>query len=288
MAFAIRDCLDRAGFDESVPISAFDPSLCAVLVLAPDLETLRLQERDVPELLGSVMTQLGMEFSPFSQVLPLGRAGLAGALEQASALTRMHQVKQVLLVAADSLLESGLIEQLTEDERLMYAGQREGFIPAEAAAAVLLCALPSPEPQLAGRIVLQGWGQATEAARWNNETPNRAVGLTQAMRAALERAKLAPQDLDFRVSDQNGEVFYTREAANAFTRLMASPEAAKRNLELLTLADKLGELGCAMGVTALSVLHYALPHPLFSPGRCGLVHLSQDDGLRCAVVVQRC
>lgn len=288
MTLAISDCLARASLvGAQGGGTSFDPRRCAVLVLAPDPETLMQQERDLPAVMEKVLAELGMAFSPLSQVLPLGRAGLATALEKARELTQSGHLDHVLLASADSLLDAGLIEQFIDDERLLFAGQRDGFIPGEAAAAVLFRGLPEKRQGPAGALLISGWAQASEAARWDNEVPNRAVGLTRALRQALAQAKLQPQDLKFRVADQNGEAFYAREAANAFTRLMANPEAAKQSLELITLADKVGELGCATGVAALSLLHYAMAHPVFSPGDCGVLHQSQDNGGRCAIVVQR-
>ena len=132
------------------------------------------------------------------------------------------------------------------------------------------------------------WASANEPANWNNDLPNRAQGLTRALREALALAELEPRHVSFRVSDQNGEAVLAREGAHAITRLCAMPPGAAPMAEpkLLTLADKLGEVGAATGVVALAYLSRVMQLPNRRPGTTGLVHLSQDDGRRSVLVVR--
>jgi 3-oxoacyl-[acyl-carrier-protein] synthase I len=57
-------------------------------------------------------------------------------------------------------------------------------------------------------------------------------------------------------------------------------------LHHVTLADKIGETGAAAGAAMLSWLLSDLNHSATRPGKTGVIHLANDDGTRCAVVVQ--
>ena len=89
-------------------------------------------------------------------------------------------------------------------------------------------------------------------------------------------------DMSFRVSDQNGEAFFAKEAANAITRCA---EDAGTIPAVLSTADCTGEIGAATGVLMLAWLAEYLQHD-DSPGSQGLIHLASDEGQRTALVVQ--
>lgn len=211
-------------------------------------------------------------------IMALGRAGLAQGLAHAAQCFSVDpNCRHVLLIGADSLLNAATINHYLLDERLHEPGVPDGFIPGEAAAAVLLELRPKQTPGLH----ILGYAQAIEPGRIDGSVPSRSQGLTHAIRQALSPAGITFADLCFRFSDQNGESFYARDAANAVTRLLsqgAKPPA------LLTLADSLGEVGSATGVAMLAVLSRLLPR-WDNPHQHGLVHLANDDGIRSAVVL---
>jgi 3-oxoacyl-[acyl-carrier-protein] synthase I len=221
---------------------------------------------------------LGQQFHPSSAVLPLGRAGLGAALQRAAQLLQSEPLQGVLLAGVDSLLDPSTLNALLHEERLMVPGNSDGFIPGEAAAALLL-QLAKPTDK---GLLLTGYAQAHEAGRVDGSVPSRAQGLTKALREALAAAECDYADLPFRCSDQNGESFYSREATHAITRI--APVGGDQ-LSLLTIADCIGEVGAAMGPAMLAHLFHQMPHAL-GPGHHGLVHLAGDDGVRCAVVLQ--
>ncbi|MBB3281118.1 3-oxoacyl-[acyl-carrier-protein] synthase-1 [Mitsuaria sp. PDC51] len=287
-AWAVRDCLVNAypGLTQEGLIGI--ARSCALLLLTPTAEALEDRDITVDGLPEAVANLLGLQFSNATRVLPFGEAGLSRALDQAAALLEHAPEGRVLLVSADSLLDVQLIERMVEEERLRVPGSdRDGFTPGEAAAAVLLENPLRPGPAgIVGQadFRLLGWGGAEEAARWNNGLPNRSQGLTRAVRAALGAAHVTMADVDYRLSDQNGETFLVRDAANAMTRLMADVDP-DRSPVLITLADKIGDVGVSVGVVGIALLHYLSNRPAFCPGQLGLIHLAQDDGLRCAIVV---
>jgi 3-oxoacyl-[acyl-carrier-protein] synthase I len=266
----VRDCLRGQ--------SDLQTNRVAVLWLAPASTRTGLDEAAYDEIYANAIRALGHTFHASSGVMPLGRAGLAAALQHTVYLLRNDKLQAVLLAGVDSLLDPATLNDLLHQERLIVPGNSDGFIPGEAAAAVLL-QLAAPTDN---GLQLIGYAHAQEAGRVDGSVPSRAQGLTTAMRQALTGAECDYTDLQFRCSDQNGESFYSREATHAITRV--APVGGDQ-LHLLTVADCIGEVGAAMGPAMLAHLNYQMPHTL-GPGRCGLLHLAGDDGARCAVVVR--
>lgn len=318
MVEAVKDCLSKSRSEPMEPVGTPKQGQpdCALIVLAPSPDGYAPEAQSVDaantrsaDVAMQLAKTLGLQFHPASGVLYAGRTGLADALELASTWlaegqARGQPLRSVLLVAADSLLDVDRIDQLLADQRLLCPGNRDGFIPGEAAAALLLStAAPVADGTPTGgagrfnahqaRLCVVGVGEAHEPARWSGGTPNRSIGLTKAVRDACERANGArPQDLRFRLSDQNGESFYAREAATAFARLRAGADA-RAPFTHLTLADKIGEVGVAGGVAAIAWLSHLWEQQQLLPGACGMadwgmgvVHLSHDDGPRAAVIVE--
>ena len=219
---SVRDCLrDRPDFD---------PERVALVIVGPEPERPDMTDESYWEIVTAATVQLGMRFHQDSRILPLGRAGLAAALQYAGNCLATPHIDGVLLSAGDSLLNAAAIQHFLTARRLLVPGNRDGFLPAEGAAALLLRRLTDNEPGL--RIC--GYGQAGNLGLRDGETPNRAMGLTEAVRSACTLAGLDPHQLDFRVSDQNGESFLSKEGSNAFTRVMAGGPG----LTHITLADK--------------------------------------------------
>lgn len=270
LELALRDCL------QAVP--GLDAEQIPLIWLAPEASRSGQVLEWYAEIFQQTQTQLGLSFHRSSGVVPHGRAGLTLALQHASALLASQRHGAVLLAGVDSYLNAATINHYLQAERLQVPGNSDGFIPGEAAAAVLLEMAPSSRTGV--RIV--GFGEAQEVGRPDGSVPSRAQGLTQAVRTALDRARLSYADLAFRLSDQNGEAFFAREAANALTRL--APVGGQK-LSLITLADSLGEIGAATGPAMLAQLFMHMQHPS-SPGRSGLLHLANDDGRRAAAVLQ--
>ncbi|MDC6175973.1 hypothetical protein C2I33_10080 [Ralstonia solanacearum] len=256
----------------------FEPERTALIVLGPEPGRPDMTDDAYWDIVTAAMVQIGRRFHESSRILPLGKAGLAQALQYAGDCLAQPEVDSVILAGGDSLLNVTAIEHFLEQERLFIPGNRDGFVPAEGAAALLLRRATDGQ---AG-VQITGCGQGTEPGLWNGETPNRATGLSEAVRTACAQAGINPHQLAFRASDQNGESYLSREGSNAFVRVMAGGPG----LAHLTLADKLGAIGAASGVAALAYLSLVMPREDCSPGPAGVVHLSNDNGLRCAVVVQ--
>jgi 3-oxoacyl-[acyl-carrier-protein] synthase I len=269
LELAIADCLQHT--------PKIDTRQVPLIWLAPESERTGADLEWYGQVFDQAVAQLGLAFHASSGVLVQGRAGLAGALAQAARLLAKPEHPYVLLAGVDSYLDAGTINHYLQAQRLQTPGNSDGFIPGEAAAAVLLHAVQSGHSGLH----ISGYGQAQEEGRPDGSVPSRAQGLSQALRDALSAGGQSYSDLQFRISDQNGEAFFAREASNALTRV--APVGGHK-LPLLSLADCIGEVGAATGPAVLAYLAQHMPRSS-SPGHCGVLHLANDNGLRCAAVL---
>ncbi|UXH80623.1 hypothetical protein [Roseateles amylovorans] len=229
-------------------------------------------------------TLMGGSFHPDSKLFALGKAGLPALLTHAEQWLSANPGRAALVLGADTLLESADIGQYLRAQRLLVGENSDGFIPGEAAATLLLRPqLPAPVGQT--RLHVLGWGAGQEPGRSDGSVPTRSVGLTDALRAAMERSGLAFEQIGFRFSDQNGEAWFAKEAASALARV--TPVGGHK-LPVQTLADCIGEVGAATGPAMLAYLHAlspALGRPPYAPAMTGLLHCACDGDLRAAAVV---
>ncbi|MDQ1814457.1 hypothetical protein RBA41_14190 [Massilia sp. CCM 9210] len=281
IAFAIADCLSSVGETDFAKVP--------LVWLAPEPERSGADSDWYASVFSQAVDQLNLRFHPRSGVMPLGRAGLASALKQAAALLELPDCEQVLLVGADTYLNATTINAYLHAGRLQVRGNTDGFIPGEAAAAVLLqkAVLGNSSSDVAHKstsaIHISGFGVGDEPGRLDGSVPSKSRGLTTAIRSAVNMSQRDYSALQFRVSDQNGESFFSREAANAITRV--TPTGGNM-LKLITIADCIGEVGAATGPAMLAYMSKIMSTPA-SPGECGFLHLANDTGLRCAVILQR-
>lgn len=229
------------------------------------------------ELLANIESTLGTRFAPQSATVPLGRIATAAALYQARKLLASGDYRQVLIVGTDSLLNAGTLGALDKQERLLNERNSNGFMPGEAAGAILLAA-NAQGPALR----CEGIGFGKEAAHLSSEEPLRGEGLTQTIHTALNDAGCAMHDLDFRITDLSGEHYYFKEAALALTRTLRQ---RKEEFDLWHPAESIGETGAAAGIAVLALADSAC-RKRYAPGGGILTHFANDDGQRAAVILR--
>ncbi len=267
---AIAECLDQArGISpERIPLL-----LC---VAEPDRPG-RLKGVD-DLLFKEIAGQLGISFHPSSAVIPRGRVGGARAIEQASDLIHGQKVPFCIVAGVDSLLVAGTLAAYERRSRLLTSQNSNGFIPGEAAAAVLV---GSPDPTDRRELTFLGIGSGREHATIASSEPLRGEGLLQAFRAAFAEAGCEVGDFDYRIADCNGEQYGFKEAALALDRILRN---RKDLFEIWHPADCLGEIGAAIGPCILGVALQAVRKG-YAFGRGPLCHFSGEDGERVALVL---
>ncbi len=219
--------------------------------------------------------QLDVRFAS-ATIIAKGRTGIGAALLEARRLVFEQEQGPVLIVAADSLLEWPTLGAYERAERVLTSNNSNGFIPGEAAAAILV-GRPSGRPEL----LCVGVGFGTESATYDSGLPLRADGLVEAIRGALAEADCALHDIDLRIADVSGEQYYFKEAALALTRILRQ---RKEEFDIWHASECTGEVGAAAGAIALAVADAAC-RKAYAPGPAILLHASNDDGERMAAVL---
>jgi 3-oxoacyl-[acyl-carrier-protein] synthase I len=269
---AIRECLARAG-------SARPETIPLLLCVAEKERPGRLDGLD-DQLFHDVQAELGVRFHPRSAVIPRGRVAGGLAMQLAHQLIYGEKLPLCLIAGVDTYLIAGTLAAYEEKSRLLTSQNSNGFIPGEAAAAVLVGQPSTLNPQLSTLLCL-GLGTGQEEATIDSEEPLRADGLVQAFKAAFADAGAGFEALDFRITDANGEQYWFKEAALALTRTL---RVRKEQFDIWHPADCIGETGAAIGPCALGVA-LAAARKNYLLGRGPLCHFGGDDGERVALVL---
>lgn len=230
------------------------------------------------ELFVLIQKELGIEFAPGSMIVAQGRVGVAVALLQARTMMTGQGVPRVLVAATDSLLSWPTLGHYERENRLLTPANSNGFMPGEAAGALLL-GLPEGRQ---GEMLCTGLGFGLEAACIDSEEPLRGEGLSLAVKAALAEAGCEMQHMDFRIADIAGEHYYFKEAALVVSRTL---RVRKAEFDLWHPAECTGEAGAASGV-AIVCAALAACEKAYAHGPDILAHMANDAGQRAAVCLR--
>jgi 3-oxoacyl-[acyl-carrier-protein] synthase I len=229
------------------------------------------------ELFLEIQTELGMNFHEQSSLIPQGRVSGAVALHQARKLIYEKGFRQILIVGIDGFLNPSTLMGYQEQERLLTSQNSNGFIPGEAASAIIVGA---PIGDDKTRLHCLGMGFAIEQATVESELPLRSDGLSTAIKSTEMDAGCTIGSTDFRITDLSGEQYYFKEAALALSRTLRE---RKEFYDIWHPADCFGEIGASIGPAILIALLDALKKG-YAPGTRILKHLGNDNGKRSALI----
>jgi 3-oxoacyl-[acyl-carrier-protein] synthase-1 len=229
------------------------------------------------DLFGEIERDLGSKFAANSAILPFGRVGGAIALAHASKLVHESGCPQVLIAGADSLLEAATLAAYLSSGRLLTKENSDGFMPGEAASAVLV----GPPPR-GSQWICTGVGFGKELAAIESGEPLRGEGLSQAVRNALAAANLQMHDLHYRITDCSGEQYYFKEAALLISRILRH---RIKTFPHWHPAHCIGEVGAACGPCVFA-LGSASVTKGYSEGDRLLCHFGTDAGLRASAIFE--
>lgn len=256
---------------------------CAILLLCAET-----QPSDVRHTWADHMLDRTLEAGQFhaaSDVMALGKAGIVPALQEAQRLFSLPQPPSYVIIAGvDNYLDAAVIDGMLQQQRLATSSNSDGFIPGEAAAAIVLINGESKHSaqQRTAMLWIEGIGEGQEPARISGNSAPRAQALCQAMRAAAIEAQCQIADLHFHASGFSGEAWYAREIGLALSRVL---EKRVANFRHHIVSQFVGEVGAACAPLCLAWLAHAMPRH-DGPGQRGLLHFANDDGLRAALVVR--
>lgn len=256
---ALRECLAR------LPAGAAPPPL--VLALPETAHPLA-----GGELLDGLAAQAGGVDRGRGEAFHRGRAGGLRAVARAADLLD-ERTPFVVAGGVDSHRDAELLEALWTEGRLRTEYSRDGFIPGEGAAFLLLARRGAAD----ALAVLDGFAAGMEPGHLYSAEPYRGDGLAAVFAAALAGAGAPVGDV---YSSMNGESHWAREWGVA---LLRSRERFADGHALHHPADCHGDTGAAAGpmMTALAALGIAGGYRRPS---C-LVYASSDRGERAALLV---
>jgi len=268
---AMTECLAGLALLDEQP---FPP----IILIGAERERGERFHRDMVYLLTSNRPE--EDYDPRTVLGCLGKAGIADALIGASQMFAGESPPEyVIIVGVDSFLDGASISHFLGQDRILCSTNPDGFIPGEAAAAIALTRQPSDKPAL----WIEGVGIAHEAASpLDTSIPLRAIGLTQALRAAIQSAGRSAEDFLFHASAISGEQWHFKEAALAMDRTMTRKMA---DFPHRIVAQSVGEIGAAFGPLMLSWIGDEMKPHDYSLGSCGLLHFANDNGQRAALAV---
>ena len=233
--------------------------------------------------------RLGWRLPRSSCVLRAGRTGAAHALHLAHSALFEKSADAVVVVGVESFLRQAIVEHYSEARRLLCATNSNGFIPGEAASAVLVArARREASPRL--RILGIGLERESIDSSVGARQAHRAQALSRAWQSALRQAAVQFYDIAFTLSDLNGERHKFKEAAIAAARNdRVPPEGRSRRargfLDLWHPSEFIGEVGAAISPCLLAWAFEAGRRG-YAPSQHALLHASEDDGERMAIVTR--
>jgi 3-oxoacyl-[acyl-carrier-protein] synthase-1 len=229
-----------------------------------------------------VQAELGIRFHPRSGVMAKGRVGGAMALGAAREFIYEERIPLCLIAGVDSYLVAGTLAAYEAKARLLTSTNSNGFVPGEAGAAVLVGPPNTASPRLPSlNLLCLGIGTGQEKATINSDEPLRGDGLVQALKSAFADAGCAINDLDYRITDSNGEQYWFKEATLGLDRVLRK---RKELFEIWHPADCLGETGAAVAPCALGIALQAA-RGKYAFGRGPLCHFSAESSERLALVL---
>ena len=264
-ATAIDECLASAGRGSIMET--------ALVLCLPEASRPSAGDELGESAVNDIATVIGAKFSAHSFTITGGRVGGFVGLHRARTLLYEGKVDAVLVAGVDSYVNWPALSNFENRYRLLTSRNSNGFLPGEAAAAVMVT---RPKPGTALRC--EGLGFGSESATIDADLPLRADGLVEAIRAAARDADCRPQDFELRISALSGEQYYFKEAALALSRLIRDPTS---EAELWHPADCVGEVGAAAGPLAMAIAATACAKGYAGASRI-LCHLSSDGTERSA------
>ena len=239
--------------------------------LPPDAEAFARQVAEITELPARTRTR----------IVAHGRPSGFVALDQVRRLLARGE-EYVMIVGVDTYLTTLSIAHYAACERLLTPANHDGFIPGEAAAAVL-CSARHP-----GGLRLAGLGLAREEAYIHNgldedglDRPLRGDGMVRAYRQAFEASGRRHSEIRLKLGDLIGETYWFKQTALAMQRTQRERSDVQ---PVWPLAASLGNVGAAavpilFGWALVGARDDYAPAPM-------LIEASADDGACGAAVTE--
>ncbi|HLT35063.1 MAG TPA: hypothetical protein VK034_02235 [Enhygromyxa sp.] len=202
------------------------------------------------------------------------------AVERAAELITSGAAELCVVVAVDSWLDARSLLWLGERAPLHTDHYKEGVIPGEAGA-VLLIASSELVASAEVEATILGFGSSVEPAEHGPNVPMRGDGLTEAIRQALTNTGLELQDVRLRLADADGGHNAAKEQMLALARLL---RVRVEDFPQWLPAECIGHVGAAAGLVQIAWAIQAAARG-YLPGSPVLCTTRNFAGERAAVIV---
>jgi 3-oxoacyl-[acyl-carrier-protein] synthase-1 len=237
--------------------------------------------RDVEKFAARVRKYSGLAETTRTFIAEHGRPAGFVALDRARAAVAEDSADHVLIVGVDTMLTGSSVAHFRSIKRLLTADNSNGFLPGEAAAAIL-CAPGAPT-----HFALTGLGLAAEEAHILNgkgeggeDLPLRGDGMTAAYKRAMDAAGVTLAGIEYRLSDLIGETYFFKQSTLAALRLERERSEFQ---DLWSPGETLGNIGAAVVPLMIGWALEAYEKG-YDPGSPLLIEASADNGACGAAV----
>ncbi|TPK92439.1 MULTISPECIES: 3-oxoacyl-ACP synthase [unclassified Mesorhizobium] len=232
---------------------------------------------DSVRLLRNVSEITEIEPNMRSRIVAHGRTSGHIALDQARRMIASGEVPYVMIAGVDSYLTAPAIAYYLGENRLLAADNPNGFIPGEAAAAVLCTG------SRGDGLRLFGLGLARESATIYNaeDLPLRADGMTSAYSAAFKETGIEMNRLGYRIADLIGEQYWFKQSALASLRLLRGRHDFQ---DIWSPGESLGNVGAAV-VPLMIGMAWMAARKGYAAGNPVLIEASNDAGACGAAIL---
>jgi len=235
-------------------------------------------------LLRAIERRLRSRFHSESRVIPEGKAAAFRGVKLSQDLLMSGRVEASIFGGVDSLLNQQDLDLFDAKFRIKRPGLSRGLIPGEGA-----CFLAVTTRQLTqdravyGGILGVGLVEEDPAFTILSDRHPSGKGLRKALNAAILDANVSESQIDFRISDLNGEEYATIDSLIASTQFYRS----RRDIAACWYpASSLGEIGAAFGALSVIVANVGWAKD-YAPGSLVMCEASSDGGLRGGCLVVR-
>lgn len=238
---------------------------------------------DIPAsgFLAAVIAASGNRFHAASRAIDGGAAATISLIDRAVEFLEQQGVEQVLLGGVDSLINDADLARLSQAGRLKGAENSQGLVPGEGAAFVRLTLEPKGKTPVL--VAIHGIGTAQETDSVLSDRYSQGRAMLDALRDAVSGSGLSEPDINFVVSNSNGERY------SGWEMMIAHPRFYRTRREILPTAYHamtIGDIGAAGGAMTLMLAADSFLND-YAPGPTAICEVASEGGLRGAAVVGR-
>ncbi|MCC6525901.1 MAG: hypothetical protein IT373_24855, partial [Polyangiaceae bacterium] len=220
----------------------------------------------------------GLPPFPIVRVVEGGHGGVLRQLGEAARLCESGEAARCIVLGVDSYDDEARLGWLDARYRLRSDRAKDGFLPGEAAVALLV--EPAATPARPALLTYLAPSFAAEAHTVHGELASSGAALAEVVRAQLA-APGAPPVVPWVLCDLNGESYRAAEWALVSARLA---DRFAEGLELEHPADCVGDVGAASAGLYVVCAAQAFRRG-YAPADSALLFTASDDGERAALFV---